>query len=113
MSEGFFFYDAPSYSGGVFDDFVAIEHEGDVFTMSFSDYYVYENSTGFFNSTRLVARYHVVWNRGLTRYLTLSNFYESLPIIQYSPAVIDAFVNHTRVGSWAHPSSLLHVDPLI
>ena len=105
------FYDAPTDSGGAFDDFVAIEHSGNVSTMSLPDFYINENSTGAFGSTRSVARYHVVWNRGLTQYPTLSNFYQSAPVIQYSPAVIDAFVNHTRVSSRAHPPSLLrHSD---
>lgn len=101
------FYDAPTDSGGVFDDFVAIEHEGNASTMSLPDFFINENSTGAFGSTRSVTRYHVVWNRGLTQYSTLSNFYQSCPVIQYSPAVIDAYVNQTRVSSHAYPPSLL------
>ena len=81
--------------------------------MSYPEYFINENSTGLFGSTRSVSHYHMVWNRGLTRYPTLSNFYQSVPIIQYSPAVIDAFVNRARVSSRAHTPSLLHVDPLI
>ena len=81
--------------------------------MSYPEYFINENSTGLFGSTRSVSHYHMVWNRGLTRYPTLSNFYQSVPIIHYSPAVIDAFVNYTRVSSRAHPSSLCHVDLVI
>src|SRR6266581_2068054 len=111
MTAGYFFYDAPTDSGGAFDDFVAIEHQGNVSTMSFPDYIISEYNTGAFGSTRSVTRYHALWNGGLTRYLTPRNYYQSAPVIQYSPAVIDAFVNHTRVSSRAHPPSLLHVDP--
>ena len=110
----FIFYDAPTDSGGVFDDFVAIEHDGNVSTTSYPEHIINEYSTGFFGSTRSVTCYHVMWNnKVLTRYPTLSNFYQSVPIIQYSPAVIDAFVNRARVSSRAHTPSLLHVDPLI
>ena len=37
--------------------------------------------------------------RRLTRYLTLSVFYEGVPVTRYSPAVVDAFVNYTQVSS--------------
>jgi len=113
MTRGYFFYDAPTDSGGAFDDFVAIEHQGNVSTVSFHDYIINEYNTGDYGSARSVTRYHVAWNSGLTRCLTPRNYYQSAPVIQYSPAVIDAFVNHTRVSSRAHFPSLPHVDPLI
>ena len=115
MTAGYFFYDAPTDSGGAFDDFVAIEHEGNVSTMSFPDYFININeyNSGGFGSTRSVTRYHVtgIVDCGLTRCLTLSNFLQGAPVVQYSPAVFDAFVNNTRVSSRAYPPSLLHVDP--
>ena len=113
MSAAFIFYDAPTDSGGAFDDFVAIEHDGNVSTMSYPEYFINEYSTGLFGSTRSLSHYHMLWNRRLTQYPTLSNFYQSVPIIHYSPAVIDAFVNYTRVSSRAHPPNLRHVDPMI
>jgi hypothetical protein len=61
MTLGYFFYDAPTDSGGAFDDFVAIEHEGNVSTMSFPDYFINEYNTGVSGSTRSATRYHVVW----------------------------------------------------
>ena len=85
---------------GVFDDFLAIPSaQGNVSTMSYSDYVLNANSVTP-PSSRLVM-YHLVGGKeaDLTRSLTLSLYYKGVPVTQYSPAVFDAFVNHTRVSS--------------
>ena len=85
---------------GVFDDFLAIQSaQGNVSTMSYSDYVLNANSVTP-PSSRLVM-HHLVGGKetGLTRSLTLSLYYKGVPVTQYSPAVFDAFVNHTRVSS--------------
>lgn len=51
----FLFYDAPTLPGGVFDDFLAIQPvQGNISTMSYSDYILSVNSLGANNSTRSV-----------------------------------------------------------
>jgi len=75
----FLFYDAPTLPGGIFDDFLAIQHaQGNISTMSYSDYILSVNSLGAdnLNNTRL--------------------FYEGVPVTRYSPAVFDALVNNSR-----------------
>jgi len=85
---------------GVFDDFLAIQSaQGNVSTMSYSDYALNANSVTP-PSSRLVIHHPVGGKEtDLTRYLTLSLFYQGVPVTQYSPPVFDAFVNHTRVSS--------------
>jgi len=62
---------------GVFDDFLAIQPaQGNVSTLSYPDYVLGANA--FVTSTK-------------TRV-----FYEAVPVTQYSSAVFDAFVIHTR-----------------
>jgi len=71
------FYDAPTPPVGVFDDFLAIQSaQGNLSTLSYSDYILGTRSVIPPTSTRV--------------------FYEGVSLTQYSPAVIDAFVNHTR-----------------
>jgi len=71
------FYNAPAPPVGVFDDFLAIQPaQGNVSTLSYPDYVLGGNA--FVTSTK-------------TRV-----FYEGVPVTQYSSAVFDAFVNHTR-----------------
>jgi len=91
------FYDAPS-PVGVFDDFLAIQPaQGNVSTLSYFDHVIGAHSLTASPPTRLV--YVTLWVEWrLTRYLTLSVFYEGVPVTQYSPAVFDAFMNHTRVS---------------
>ena len=68
-------------------------------TMSYSDYALNANSVTP-PSSRLVIHHPVGGKEtDLTRYLTLSLFYQGVPVTQYSPPVFDAFVNHTRVSS--------------
>ena len=51
------FYDAPTRPVGVFDDFLAIQPtQGNVSTMSYSDYVLSENYVNPTTSTRLVIR---------------------------------------------------------
>ena len=55
----FLFYDAPTRPVGVFDDFLAIPAQGNVSTMSYSDYILSANSVFPPTSTRLVTRHPV------------------------------------------------------
>ena len=82
---------------GVFDDFLAIQPaQGNVSTMSYSDSVFSAGSVIPSTSTRSVIRNPVGGNE--TDTITLSVFFEGIPVTQYSPAVFDAFVNHTRVS---------------
>ncbi|KAI0290493.1 FAD-binding domain-containing protein [Russula brevipes] len=70
------FYDTPAPPPGVFDDFLAIPSaQGAVNTGSFSDFILNISSLGFPTGLR-----------------TLTS---GVPVTQYSPAVLDAFVNET------------------
>ena len=95
------FYDAPTRPVGVFDNFLAIQAaQGNVSIMSYSDFILSSSSLVPSTGTRLVIQFVALWvERKLTRYLTFSRFFEGVPVTQYSPAVIDTFVNHTRVSS--------------
>jgi len=95
----FLFYNAPTRPAGVFDDFLAIQSaQGNVSTISYSDYVLNANSVTPPGSRLVIHRPRDGNETGLT-YLTLSLYYKGVPVTQYSPAVFDAFVNHTRVSS--------------
>jgi hypothetical protein len=80
----YYFYDAPILPPGVFDDFRAITPtQGNATTMSYSDFILsLEANT---TASRLVPT-------------CPSAFLNNAPVAQYSPAVFDAFVNHSIVG---------------
>ncbi|KAI0284517.1 hypothetical protein BC826DRAFT_919589, partial [Russula brevipes] len=93
------FYDAPTPPAGVFDDFLAIPStQRAVYTRSFSDLILSLGSLGLPDSLRLVVRCIVWWKTADT--VTSSFVSSGVPVTQYSPAVLDAFVNQATVSSF-------------
>ena len=100
------FYDAPDPMG-IFDDFLAIPSTGgNVSTTTFSDFL---QSLGPLFSTedfRLVVHWQsaVWWDTDLLGILSV--FTEGVPVTNYSPVIIDAFANQTKVSR----VGLLHLE---
>jgi len=86
------FYDAPTQPVGVFDNFLAIQAaQGNASTMVYSDLIVEANEVASPVPTRV--------------------FYEGAPVIRYSPAVFDAYVNHTQF--WGQRISALESTAVV